>query len=135
MIMSIVIARAGKPDIEDAGCLGQLTNNQAEYTALVKALERALTLGRAHRVKLHSDSELMVKQMKGEYKVKNSELRPLYEEARDGPESEEDGGEHRDRPRNGADDLRQRRAHRHAGRERHERGGQDNARDGARRHR
>jgi ribonuclease HI len=78
-----VIARKGATAIEDAGCLGEMTNNQAEYTALVKALEHALKLGAAHRVVLHSDSELMVKQMKGEYKVKNGELRPLYQRARD----------------------------------------------------
>jgi ribonuclease HI len=76
-----VISRAGEPPIEEAGCLGQMTNNQAEYTALVRALEHALELGAAHRVVLHSDSELMVKQMNGEYRVKNEELRDLYEEA------------------------------------------------------
>lgn len=78
-----VIAREGAEDIEEAGRLGQMTNNQAEYTALVRALEHALRLGREHRLVVHSDSELMVKQMKGEYKVKNADLRDLYEEARD----------------------------------------------------
>jgi ribonuclease HI len=77
-----VIARDGQPPIEEADCLGQMTNNQAEYTALVRALEHALELGPHHRVILHSDSELMVKQMNGEYRVKNGELRELYEEAR-----------------------------------------------------
>src|SRR6266849_2872066 len=74
-----VIARAGQDPIEEAGCLGELTNNQAEYTALVKALEHALELGTQHRVIVNSDSELMVKQLRGEYRVKNEELRPLYE--------------------------------------------------------
>jgi ribonuclease HI len=60
-----------------------MTNNQAEYTALVKALEHALELDAGASVLLHSDSELMVKQMNGEYRVKNEELLPLYEEARD----------------------------------------------------
>ncbi len=77
-----VISRTEGPTIESAGCLGQMTNNQAEYTALVRALEHALTLGPEHRVLVRSDSELMVKQMKGEYKVKNEELRGLYEQAR-----------------------------------------------------
>jgi ribonuclease HI len=77
-----VIARDGQPPIEEADCLGQMTNNQAEYTALVRALEHALELGPQHRVLVHSDSELMVKQMNGEYRVKNEELRGLYEEAR-----------------------------------------------------
>ncbi|HEY7425134.1 MAG TPA: ribonuclease HI family protein [Gemmataceae bacterium] len=77
-----VIARDGQPPIEEADCLGAMTNNQAEYTALVRALEHALELGPHHRVLVHSDSELMVKQMNGEYRVKNEELRGLYEEAR-----------------------------------------------------
>jgi ribonuclease HI len=77
-----VIARKGAPAIENAGRIGELTNNQAEYTALVRALEHALRLGAGHRVVLHSDSELMVRQMKGEYKVKNEELRPLFQRAK-----------------------------------------------------
>ena len=76
-----VIARDGQPPIEEADCLGRMTNNQAEYTALVRALEHALELGTHHRLLIHSDSELMVKQMNGEYRVKNEELRGLYEEA------------------------------------------------------
>src|SRR4051812_42348549 len=59
---AFVIAREGAPPIEDAGCLGTMTNNQAEYTALVRALEGALQLGPHHRLLIHSDSELMVKQ-------------------------------------------------------------------------
>jgi ribonuclease HI len=77
-----VISREGEPIIEEAGCLGEMTNNQAEYTALVKALEHALELGASHRLLIHSDSELLVKQMNGEYQVKNPDLRPLYEQAR-----------------------------------------------------
>lgn len=75
------IERHGEEDIEEAGCLGKLTNNQAEYTALVRALEHALRLGAEHRLVVHSDSELMVKQMRGEYKVKNEDLRDLYDRA------------------------------------------------------
>jgi ribonuclease HI len=76
-----VIERDGEPPIEEADCLGEMTNNQAEYTALVRALEHALELGPQHRVIVHSDSELMVKQMSGEYRVKNEDLRDLYEQA------------------------------------------------------
>jgi ribonuclease HI len=76
-----IIARDGHQPIEVAEVLGEMTNNQAEYTALVKALEHALELGSAHSVVVHSDSELMVKQMKGEYRVKNEELRDLYDDA------------------------------------------------------
>jgi ribonuclease HI len=75
------IERPGAPDIEVKGCLGETTNNIAEYTAVVRALEHARRLG-ALRVVLLSDSELMVNQMTGRYKVKNEGLRPLYEEGR-----------------------------------------------------
>jgi ribonuclease HI len=77
-----VIAGDGLATIEEAGCLGRITNNQAEYTALVRALEHALRLGTQNRLLIHSDSELMVKQMRGEYKVKNEDLRDLYDQAR-----------------------------------------------------
>jgi ribonuclease HI len=77
-----VIARDGEEPIEEAGKLGRMTNNQAEYLALVRALEHSLELGAHHRVVVHSDSELLVKQMKGEYRVKNADLRDIYEEAR-----------------------------------------------------
>jgi ribonuclease HI len=76
------IARSGAPAIEEHGCLGRMTNNQAEYTALVRALEHAARLGTGHRLHVLSDSELMVKQMRGEYRVKNEDLRDLYEQAR-----------------------------------------------------
>jgi ribonuclease HI len=78
-----VIAREGGPPVEEAGCLGRMTNNQAEYTALVRALEHAARLGTSHRLTVHSDSELLVKQMRGEYRVKDPGLRELYEEASD----------------------------------------------------
>ncbi len=78
-----VIAADDAESIEEAGCLGNLTNNQAEYIALVKALEHALELGPQHRLLVHSDSELLVKQMKGEYRVKNEELRGLFQQAQE----------------------------------------------------
>jgi ribonuclease HI len=68
--------------IEDAGRLGRMTNNQAEYLGLVRALEHALQLGAHHRLIIQSDSELMVKQMNGEYQVRNDELRGLYDQAK-----------------------------------------------------
>jgi ribonuclease HI len=76
-----IIVRDGHPQIEEAGCLGSATNNVAEYTALVNALQRAAELG-GKRLLIRSDSELLVKQMNGEYRVKNEQLRELYEEAR-----------------------------------------------------
>ncbi len=76
-----VIEGPGVETIQEAGRVGRLTNNQAEYTALVRALEHAAHLGAEHRLLVLSDSELMVKQMNGEYKVKNEDLRDLYERA------------------------------------------------------
>ena len=75
-----VITRTGQPVIEEAGRLGTATNNLAEYTALVRALERAATLS-ADRLLIRSDSELLVKQMNGLYRVKNEQLRELHEQA------------------------------------------------------
>lgn len=78
-----VIQRDAAAPIEEAGCLGRTTNNQAEYTALVRALQHAARLGTQHRLHIHSDSELMVKQMRGEYRVKDAGLRSLYEQAKE----------------------------------------------------
>lgn len=58
--------------------IGRSTNNQAEYRAIIAALEEAIKLGATH-VKLNSDSELAVKQIIGRYRVKNVALRPLYQ--------------------------------------------------------
>ena len=56
--------------------IGVATNNVAEYSALLAGLEKALELG-VTDLEVVSDSELMVKQMRGEYKVKNEALREL----------------------------------------------------------
>jgi ribonuclease HI len=72
---------AGKVLAELSQFLGAHTNNFAEYSALLAALEFAIANG--HRsLRVISDSELMVKQMKGQYRVNSPELRPLYDEAR-----------------------------------------------------
>jgi ribonuclease H / adenosylcobalamin/alpha-ribazole phosphatase len=60
--------------------IGTATNNVAEYRALVAGLEKALELS-VDEVEVVSDSELLVKQMRGEYKVKNEALRELSLEA------------------------------------------------------
>jgi len=78
-----VITQENAPPIEGSGCLGRATNNQAEYTALVRALEHAARLGTGQAVVVHSDSELMVKQMRGEYRVKNEDLLELWEQAQE----------------------------------------------------
>ena len=63
------------------GFLGSATNNIAEYNGLLAALRYAQQHGH-RKVRIKSDSELLVKQMKGEYRVKNPGLQPLYQEAR-----------------------------------------------------
>jgi len=58
--------------------IGHATNNQAEYTAIIAALEEAARLG-AEEAEVRSDSELVVKQLNGRYRVKKATLRPLYQ--------------------------------------------------------
>ena len=60
--------------------IGKATNNVAEYSGLIAGLQKALEL-HVPEVEVVSDSELMVKQMRGEYRVKNEALRVLYDEA------------------------------------------------------
>ena len=69
-----VLAAEGEP-------IGIATNNFAEYSGLVAGLRRALDL-HVPEVEVVSDSELLVKQMRGEYRVKNAALRTLHEEAK-----------------------------------------------------
>jgi ribonuclease HI len=61
--------------------IGHATNNIAEYRGLLAALEWALAHGHS-RLRIKSDSELLVKQMNGLYRIKNPGLLPLYREAR-----------------------------------------------------
>jgi ribonuclease HI len=61
--------------------IGITTNNQAEYRALIAALKKADSLG-VRQVSVFSDSELMVRQMNGLYRVKNASLLPLYLEVK-----------------------------------------------------
>ena len=63
------------------GGLGIATNNVAEYNGLLAALRWAVDHGHG-RVRIKADSELLVKQMRGEYKVKNAGLQPLAAKAR-----------------------------------------------------
>lgn len=68
-----VIAAAGE-------AIGTATNNVAEYRALISGLARSVEAG-VSELEVVSDSELMVKQMRGEYKVKNPALQELFLEA------------------------------------------------------
>jgi ribonuclease HI len=69
-----LIARISQP-------IGRATNNQAEYRAIIAALEKAVSLG-AEEVILNSDSELVVKQLNGSYRVKKPSLKPLYQKVK-----------------------------------------------------
>lgn len=66
---------------EFRGFLGSSTNNVAEYNGLLAALGYAQQHGHLH-VRIRSDSELLVRQMKGEYRVKSPGLQPLHQQAR-----------------------------------------------------
>ncbi len=61
--------------------IGNTTNNQAEYQAIIAGLKKALSLG-ATEVEVKSDSELVVRQILGVYRVKKEELKPLHQEVR-----------------------------------------------------
>lgn len=62
--------------------LGVMTNNQAEYRALILGL-KAVAHYRARLVRVYMDSDLVVNQMRGSYKVRNADLEPLWREARE----------------------------------------------------
>lgn len=68
--------------VEKAGFyIGIATNNQAEYYGFQRGLERCRDLG-INKINLYSDSELVVNQMNGKYRVKNQELAPLHQEVK-----------------------------------------------------
>ncbi len=77
---SVVSDHAGEVLDEHARLLGEVTNNVAEYRALLLGLERAHTLG-ATEVEVVNDSELIAKQVQGLYKVKHPAMRPLHLDA------------------------------------------------------
>jgi formyltetrahydrofolate-dependent phosphoribosylglycinamide formyltransferase len=78
-----ILTEAGGTQLQaKALFLGRTTNNVAEYTAVVKALEAAKQIG-AKQIKLFSDSELLVKQINGQYKVKSEQIRPLFRQTFD----------------------------------------------------
>lgn len=80
--VGIVIKQGNKILFEVGSYIGKTTNNIAEYMALIRGLEEAIIMG-GEDVKIMSDSELLVKQIKGEYKVKNQGLKPLYFHAKE----------------------------------------------------
>jgi probable phosphoglycerate mutase len=76
-----VTGPSGEMVAEVYGYLGIATNNVAEYAALLAALEFARSAG-ASALSVRSDSQLMVRQIQGRYKVKNAGLQPLFRRAR-----------------------------------------------------
>lgn len=71
----------GKNILELCDYIGETTNNVAEYSALIRGLEEAIDM-QIKELEAFADSELMVKQINGEYRVKNQGLLPLYNEAK-----------------------------------------------------
>ena len=78
----VIRAADGTPLLTLGRYIGKATNNVAEYTALITAMEKAKELG-AKRIKIHGDSELIVRQMTGQYRVKHPDLIPLHREAKE----------------------------------------------------
>jgi probable phosphoglycerate mutase len=76
-----IVDDAGGVVAELHGALDHTTNNVAEYHGLLAALAWAVDHGHT-ALHVRSDSELLVKQLRGEYRVKNSGLQPLYQDAR-----------------------------------------------------
>jgi len=62
--------------------LGQATNNEAEYQALILGLQQALSYG-VQEIKIYMDSELLVRQLNGDYRVKNQRLKVFFYQVRD----------------------------------------------------
>jgi ribonuclease HI len=79
MGIGIVVFKKGKMLKEVSEYLGNGTNNIAEYKAVIKALELALSLGESDVV-IRSDSELLIKQVNGKYKIKAAHLKKLKAE-------------------------------------------------------
>ncbi len=81
-IAAVVQDGNGEVVEERSEAIGTATNNVAEYRALLLGIERAAALG-ARRLELIGDSELIVRQVNGEYKVKDEALRELHRQVRE----------------------------------------------------
>jgi ribonuclease H / adenosylcobalamin/alpha-ribazole phosphatase len=79
--VGVVLRSEDKTPLVTLGrCIGRATNNVAEYKALITGLEKAKELG-ARKILIRGDSELIIKQMRGEYRVKHPDMRELYDQA------------------------------------------------------
>lgn len=76
----IIRGEDGEPVYSFGGYIGTSTNNVAEYRALIHCLKQSAAIS-CSRMVVHSDSQLMVRQMLGQYRVKDKKLAPLYLEA------------------------------------------------------
>ena len=79
-VAAVVTGPDGEVLAEEAEYIGEATNNVAEYRAVLLGLELARSLG-AREVEVVNDSELVARQIGGQYKVKNPGLRPLWKQA------------------------------------------------------
>jgi len=77
--IGVVISRDGQVIKRISKFIGLSTNNLAEYTALIYALQEALIL-KASEIKVSTDSELLYHQIKGRYKIKNEKLKNLFDQ-------------------------------------------------------
>jgi ribonuclease HI len=78
----VVRAADGTPLATLGRFIGTCTNNVAEYRALITVMQEAKRLG-GRKIVIRGDSELIIKQMRGEYRVKHPDMKVLYEEAQD----------------------------------------------------
>jgi ribonuclease HI len=76
----VIMDQDGRQVGKISSYIGRRTNNFAEYTALIRAIKIALYF-KTKVLKIRTDSELIVKQMNGEYKVKNDQMKKLYDQA------------------------------------------------------
>lgn len=79
--IGVVIFKDGENILQIKDYIGETTNNVAEYTALKRALTACKSIG-AREIKVYMDSELVVRQISGQYKVKNDNLRNIFNEVK-----------------------------------------------------
>ena len=75
--IGVVVTESGKAVKKISQAIGEATNNIAEYTALIYGLQEALIL-RVDKIRVNTDSELLFNQIKGHYKIKNTNLKFLH---------------------------------------------------------
>ncbi|HZL38417.1 MAG TPA: ribonuclease HI family protein [Tepidisphaeraceae bacterium] len=76
----VLRAQDGTPVYTLGRCIGRATNNVAEYSALITAMQKARALG-ADKITIRGDSELIIKQMRGEYRVRHPDMMRLHRQA------------------------------------------------------